>query len=188
MWETTSLKLPEVIVDLKMQPAVKRVDGLWNESLCFTLWLWLWLESKLEREVRALAQPVAGQREDGLQQHQMRLKVRSDGVLRHTVQPKSRTEKKTLTLRPFTVMRTELARRLWLALTCWCGLWWGHTPPDCCWAWRNTWLCSCVWTGCCSQRRTPAGGAQPQCSPFCRPEMKHRKHFPTEAMSHVQSL
>lgn len=46
-----------------------------------------------------------------------------------------------------------------LKLTSGCGLWWGHTPSCCCWAWQSARLLSCAWRGCCSQLRTPVGGA-----------------------------
>lgn len=59
--------------------------------MVFTFWLRLRLEGKLHGEVGPLTESVAGQREDGLQQHQAGLKVRPDGVLGHAGQPEQDT-------------------------------------------------------------------------------------------------
>lgn len=50
------------------------------------------LEAELEGEVGALTEPVTGKREDGLQQDQTRLKVRSDGVFCHAGQSEAGKE------------------------------------------------------------------------------------------------
>lgn len=63
-----------------------------NWSLGFTFWLGLRLEAKLQGEVGALTEPVTGEREDGLQQDQTRLKVRSDGVFCHAGQSEAEKE------------------------------------------------------------------------------------------------
>jgi len=56
----------------------------------FTLRLRLRLEAELQGVVGPLTEPVAGQREGRLHQHQAGLKVGPDGVLRHAGQPARR--------------------------------------------------------------------------------------------------
>lgn len=57
-----------------------------HERLLFTFRLRLWLESKLQGEIGSLTEPVASEREDGLQQHQAGLKVGSDSFLHNAWQ------------------------------------------------------------------------------------------------------
>lgn len=52
----------------------------------FTFSLGLWLESELQGEIGSLTEPVASQREDGLQQRQAGLEVGSDSFLHNAGQ------------------------------------------------------------------------------------------------------
>lgn len=54
--------------------------------LLFTFSLRLWLESELQGEIGSLTEPVASEREDGLQQHQTGLEVGSDSFLHNAGQ------------------------------------------------------------------------------------------------------
>lgn len=59
----------------------KKKSTKYNELLLFTFRLRLWLEAELQGEIGSLTEPVASEREDGLQQRQAGLKVGSDNFL-----------------------------------------------------------------------------------------------------------
>lgn len=63
----------------------KNLMNLLN-CFCFTFCLRLWLETELQGEIGSLAEPVASEREDGLQQRQAGLKVGSNNFLHNAGQ------------------------------------------------------------------------------------------------------